>query len=796
MDKSNLNFASIFHQLPEGITIQDPSGKLVFANQSALELMGYPRKEKKDTSLRGEEVVKKFIIMDEDGKVVSADKLPGRKVLQTGKPQEALLRFRTTAGRKEYWSWVKSMPLSENGGLTGVVNVFYDVTKWKQTEYIERLLNEVSSASSSLDYEIRLKKITEVVVSTLADWCAIDVIDESGVIKRMALSHRGFKNNFLTDQQYPTVTEQANLISQIITRSKPYYYVKSVGKESDVKNEKDFSLQFTNSSIKSAAILPLITRDRTLGTISFGYTDIERYFDSYDRKVLDNVAAKAALLFDNARLFQAAQKVIRDQRQTNRELLESENTLQIALDVGNMGVWDWDLHSDTFTWSDGLKPLYGSRKGISKGTLKTFLEHVYYADRARVGKKLKMAVKKKKEFVDEFRVVWTNGSVHWMHKKGQVLCDGNAMPVRVIGIGIDITDRKVSEVAIKLSEKKFHSIFNTSIDAIVITNKSMKIIDANPSACTLFQMTRKELLSRRISDMATIEERKKMVKLFKKLQQNKAQKGEVIIHQREDSHRVIEYSAHGQFLQDRFLFIMRDISDRKEEEQRREHLLGITSHELRTPLASIKAFTEILKRRSIKNKDSLSEEYLQKIDEKTITLTRLVNDLLDVARIRQGKLDFYYELFSVDEFIKDVIRDIKLTVPAYNLILKGSVRKEMVADKNRISQIVINLVKNAAKYSPHNKNIIIRVAKRDESVLLSVQDFGVGIPKNAHKKIFDIFYRIDNKTKKRVYGLGVGLFITSQIVKMHGGKIWLKSKVNSGSTFFVSLPLLPKKKNR
>lgn len=498
---------------------------------------------------------------------------------------------------------------------------------------------------------------------------------------------------------------------------------------------------------------------------------------------------------NNDKALSFAQKIIQKQKETYKTLLESDNTLRLALEVGNMGIWDWDIATNKFSWSNGSKPLYGLRRGNIDGTLEEFLKSVHPSDSLAVFSGLKEALKNQTKYESEFRILWLDGSVHWILKKGRVISDSQGKPVRMIGIGMDITERKVTEEALKMSEKKFKSIFNTSLDGILITDNRMKIIDTNQSSSELFLLSKEKLLGKNLSEVVSPEIIKEFIRNWKKLQKEGSQRGEIDILRGDGKFRTVEYSATSKFFQERSLFVLRDITQRKEEEKQREHLLGIASHELRTPLASIRAFVEILKRYFSKIKDQNILQYLSKIDDKTKILGNLINDLLDVARIREGKLEFYYEIFDFDKFLDELIGDIQITTTSHKIFKKGELKRNIITDRNRLSQVIINLLKNALKYSPDSDKVIVEVKRDEKDVILSIQDFGIGVPVREHKKIFDIFYR-NETAKKRKYGLGLGLYISSEIISKMGGSIWLKSNSGKGSTFYVKLPLIPKNEKK
>ena len=167
----------------------------------------------------------------------------------------------------------------------------------------------------------------------------------------------------------------------------------------------------------------------------------------------------------------------------------------------------------------------------------------------------------------------------------------------------------------------------------------------------------------------------------------------------------------------------------------------------------------------------------------------LINDLLDITKIEIGKISYQKEIFDFDDLIKDVVIHQKVITPNRKISLTGQTKKVIYADKYRIRQVVVNLLTNALKYSPDTKRVTLRLKSKRDSVLLSIKDFGLGIPRDELKLIFNRYYRTKSVEKKRSEGLGLGLFISNQIVKFHQGKLWVESIVGKGSTFFVSLPI-------
>lgn len=235
-----------------------------------------------------------------------------------------------------------------------------------------------------------------------------------------------------------------------------------------------------------------------------------------------------------------------------------------------------------------------------------------------------------------------------------------------------------------------------------------------------------------------------------------------------------------------------DITRRLEKENRKDEFLSIASHELKTPITTIKAFTQLLVRQfsmeetSEKNDKALL--YLKKMDNQLNKLTNLVQDLLDVSRIQAGKLIYNEEIFNVVDLVNETITDMQPTTQKHELIHMSRGDIYIEADKYRINQVLTNLISNAIKYSPNASKIIIKSRATNDIVTISVQDFGIGIPKSQQTKIFERFYRVNDNKRESFPGLGIGLYISSEIVKRHKGRMWVESEDGKGSIFYLTLP--------
>lgn len=222
----------------------------------------------------------------------------------------------------------------------------------------------------------------------------------------------------------------------------------------------------------------------------------------------------------------------------------------------------------------------------------------------------------------------------------------------------------------------------------------------------------------------------------------------------------------------------------------RDEFISIATHELKTPIAVLRGYAQLLQR---KGSGALNAQALSAIEGQTRRLNDLVNELLDVSRLRLGRLELRLETFDLVGLVREVVdRFGLLTPPGEASRLRIEVQEpELVGDwdRSRIDQVLTNLVSNALKYSPEGGDVLVEVRRRGDDALVSVKDQGIGIPEEQQDRIFEPFGRATNARVKKIEGAGLGLHISKEIVERHGGAVWFTSEEGKGSTFYFTLPL-------
>lgn len=231
-----------------------------------------------------------------------------------------------------------------------------------------------------------------------------------------------------------------------------------------------------------------------------------------------------------------------------------------------------------------------------------------------------------------------------------------------------------------------------------------------------------------------------------------------------------------------------DINYRVEQEEQKDEFIAIASHELKTPLTSIKIYTQLLHQTLAINENPETTKLVLKMDTQVDRLTWLITEMLDMARVGGNSLQLIKEYFDLNCLIGEVVEDMQTTTNTHKLEKGMDSSRIIWGDKERIRQVLVNLLSNAIKYSPEANRVIIHTRTTKQEITVSIRDFGIGIPENKKDRIFERFFRA-NDHNNTFPGIGLGLYISSEIIKRQNGKIWYQSEPGKGSEFSFLLPL-------
>lgn len=362
--------------------------------------------------------------------------------------------------------------------------------------------------------------------------------------------------------------------------------------------------------------------------------------------------------------------------------------------------------------------------------------------------------------------------------------------------------KRSREIEHNLSER-FQVILSSVQDAVISTDSKQKIEYMNESAQKLFHKNH-DFFDHPGIEQLLIFQKKEDKKLFRTTMQKAVAEKKLVKTERLvnltngnsniDVHlsiaplRDVNNNIYGT------VYILRDISEQKELEEQREVLLGSISHELKNYISSIEGYAQVVTRRMLRAGNAEIDGFMMKLNHKIKTMRLMITSMLDLSKLKLGRLDMQQAEFPIEELIGTTIHDIQLTAKQ-KIVFTGKTSLKVFADKLRITQVLTNLIANALKYSPQAAPVQVMLQSKDGEAVVGVRDFGKGINAGQMKMIFKPFYRGGTDDEKmKVSGSGLGLYISRAIMRQNGGRIWVKSKQGRGATFYFSLPLMAKPK--
>ena len=356
-----------------------------------------------------------------------------------------------------------------------------------------------------------------------------------------------------------------------------------------------------------------------------------------------------------------------------------------------------------------------------------------------------------------------------------------------------LEDTEAARVRAEEEKKKTEAIILNFVDGILVFNLRKELEMINEKAEEFLGVKKEEVSGKTMDELRKMRRMKVLLKLldggFKEVFRKE-------MPLRKNLYLEVTTSfATYQRKKISFFVILHDITREKAIEEMKSQFVSISAHQLRTPLSIIKWSLGMLLAGDVGSLTKEQKEFLQKTYQTNERMIRLVNDLLNVARIEEGRFVYQPKVVEFDQLVKKTFNSLKELAKkknlTYKLVVKESKKPKVVkVDIEKITLVIKNLIENAIHYTPCKGKITVTVERKNKEVLFSVKDTGVGIPKEQQKRVFSRFFRGSNVIKMETEGTGLGLFISKNIVEAHGGKIWFKSKENKGTTFFFTLPAL------
>lgn len=400
------------------------------------------------------------------------------------------------------------------------------------------------------------------------------------------------------------------------------------------------------------------------------------------------------------------------------------------------------------------------------------------------------AVMSKGQGDDKNYLVKKDGSFVWVSGETVKVDDGNGNIV-LLKLIQDIHVQKEAELTIIRSNDFNESILTTIDDIVIVLNKNMNIIKANPAFYSLFKnVSPQKAISNFANFIAPFDKTGLILEHINKLKNTGQSFNNLEIEiNTPGGERVFDISGRTMQTeqnQDALLFIVHEITIQKQLVREREDIIGFVAHELRNPLSNLLLCNEMLKQVLQNNEPGEADKLMQRSQNNIFRLNKMIGELYEATRLSAGSFMLEKTEFDFDEMISEAIDTVQVLQPAFNIIGKGKAGKAY-GDRYRLMQVVTNYLSNGIKYSNGQKDVKISVQKNSHNIIVSVEDEGLGIPANQLPYIFDRFFRAE-KTKN-LEGIGLGLFLCRRIIDAHGGKLWASSEEGRGSKFYFSIPV-------
>jgi len=493
-----------------------------------------------------------------------------------------------------------------------------------------------------------------------------------------------------------------------------------------------------------------------------------------------------------------------------KALSESEKKFRVVLENSLDMIYQFNVKKKTCDYvSPSSNKVVGySADELTSLTLQQIEELVYPEDRERRNKHYKMITNyaKKKEIYEplEYRIKHKQLGYRWLSDTCSAIFDEKHEPISIVGTIEDITDRKKVWDEIVKSEEKYRILAETSADGVFTTDALGRLTYVNPSFEKLCLRRKSQILATPFRNYLLEDSIYFFQQIFIDVRKKNEKIENVELDLVDGDGGIIPIEANIAPLQKNTDFsgvvcTVRDITQRREiedelkkNERLKTEFMNIAAHELRSPVTPIKGYLDLIihdneSNEKIKNWAKISLRNAER-------LLKLVNDILDVARLDSDTMRFDMEKINPFELLNEIVEDMRPAITNKKLEFQLNISKDLphiIGDKIRLSQVLKNLIGNSLKFTDTGF-IAINAEKKDNHLLITVEDTGIGISKDELKKIFTKFYQAYTGEDRNNEGTGLGLFISKEIVKKHNGTIWAESEIGKGSRFIIQLPYIYK----
>jgi PAS domain S-box-containing protein len=774
LEAERARLETLVEQLPEGLMFAEaPSGRIMLTNDRLEQILGVPRS--KLHRIAGGEAYRGF---DPDGRELRPEDWPLARAVRGETVEYEELEIERLDGSR-IWIAKRSRPVLDREGrvIAGVATVI-DITEVRRArENRQFLANATEILASSLDYEETMRRVAELAVPKIADWCGVDILDDTGVPRRIAVAHTDPTKVGLATmlhERYPPDPDAQSGVFQVIRTGQPEL-VTEIPDGLLVAAARDAEhLELIRAlQLRSYMCVPIIAAGEVLGAITFAGAESGRRFGPDDLASAESLAARAAAAISNARLF--------------REAVRYKRILDATLDAVVM----FDPVS--------LRISYANQGAIDQ--LGYPIEELQEAEATIL--------------VEELDAIGLRGLVaplvsgelesrtamlSYHHRDGrsipvEVLLQHVAPPgepARIVAVARDIADRLEAQAKLRWLAESEHAraaelnaVIRAIGDGIFVCDRDGTITLSNPAAEALFP----DIEETRYDDVLT-----RLEDPDGKAPGLASPGGPVELRVVGDEERWVELSTFPVVHEEderagETIVMLRDVTAARHAQAIRDTFIGVLSHELRTPVTTIFAGAKVLAREE-QPPEATRREIFDDIVVESERLHRLVEDVIAMTRFSEDEGDVGTEPVLLQRVLPVVVRSEEPRWPGVSFVLDVPPGlPTAVADPTYVEQVLRNLLSNAAKYGGPGTSVRVRVSADDDEIAVSVSDDGPGFPVAEADRIFELFFR-SSGTATTAAGAGIGLFVCSRLIKAMGGRIWATSSPGQGAEFTFTLRVM------
>lgn len=492
-----------------------------------------------------------------------------------------------------------------------------------------------------------------------------------------------------------------------------------------------------------------------------------------------------------------------------KELRQAKQELDFAIGAAELGTWDLDPATNKFIGNDRLKSWFGlsidQEIDLNKAT-----DVIAEEDRNRVLADIEKAQQYKTggNYDTEYYIINPeHPAPRLVRAKGKALFNENTEVTRFSGILQDITNERNTLKELKDSNHKLELALeqsNLSKIAAQLGTFDMNLekgtMEWDDRCRVLFGISHQQEVSYEQDFINGLhpDDRERVLDIIHDVFIKSKTNGDYDVEYRTigaEDHKIRWIRAKGKAYFDvqdkpmRFIGSVLDITEQKSDELRKNDFIGMVSHELKTPLTSLKAYVQILKTKANTSSVEFVTDLLQRSEAQIKKMTSMINGFLNVSKLESGKISLQKEDFDLTELIDEIIVEFRILTTSHRLVYRSCPATLIHGDRDKLGSVVSNLISNAIKYSPIGSTVEVECRKTTDKAMVSVSDHGIGISENDKDKLFERYYRVENKNTKTISGFGIGLYVSAEIMQRHESKIQIKSEPGKGSTFYFELAL-------